>query len=298
MPLPDGWSSPADGSSSGSSSNSSTSGSGSGAVSGTGVPAKSGQQFTTDSGTHFYVTKHQTLSLPSTEFFKGGTAFGSYIYILTNQYLSGSTTIWKIYRVTPSTLSSAVQCTWYETSTLTGGLATDGTYFYILGRSYTSNVVRINVSGCGKPGDIYLPTTPYYSVVPTFAIDSGNLYFPGTTSSGYPYTYSLIKNSTNNGSYTENVPETLTTSHSTNWFSTKALAVNNGNRWAVFSESYTGYTLWKFDSYGTYTVGAMPSKVLDTYIYPSQAGFLSDGTLVLINYSYQVDLIYFDLSEF
>lgn len=131
MPLPDGWSSPADGSSSGSSSNSSTSGSGSGAVSGTGVPAKSGQQFTTDSGTHFYVTKHQTLSLPSTEFFKGGTAFGSYIYILTNQYLSGSTTIWKIYRVTPSTLSSAVQCTWYETSTLTGGLATDGTYFYI-----------------------------------------------------------------------------------------------------------------------------------------------------------------------
>jgi len=283
-----------------SSNNDSPSGSGTGSSQGSSPVLRSGETYSTSSGGKIVAFKSQSISLNSNEYLSGATTANGFVYYATYTSLSYPNEYWKIYKVTPSSGTVSLHCTWIEGGNLWRGMASDGSFLYIYEGSYRQSLRKIQISNCSYQTSVIAPLNMLYQTQPTFAVDGGWLYYPTrtNTSYSYPYTYGLIQVTTSNQNLSTAVNEIGVGSSSTNWGSTYAVAVQNGSKWGVFSSDYSHYSIWRFNSQNPATVSTISYKILNIYLSPFGASFLDSNTLVLFSSDYDPKIIYFDVSGF
>jgi len=183
-------------------------------------------------------------------------------------------------------------------SDLEGGLAWDGTYFYIA-TNYSKGRFAKFGANCSQYSDFNTGIQSGYQTNPTFDYEGGH-FFWARASGYYPATSSaLLKVAASSGTLVSSMGVQAIGTKTTNWDSySKGIAARNGIRWAVFSSFYSETTVWKLSDSSAIGVGSIPSKDLD-YAIADNITAANASTLIFADQNYDgLELIFFDVSGF
>jgi hypothetical protein len=234
-------------------------------------------RYPTTTGGYYKMELLGDVPISSSETFAGLAADSNYYYILIRKDLGFSIVRWYFYRTAKLTDSWTQRCSilddgkffsygkgWY------GGMAWDGTNFYIMDGPAGSTVIpkfrKFSGTDCSEGESINTATKTAYGTL-VYAYDNGYLFWdrdgdvehlPGqeTPDSGYV----LFRTNVTTGGSTSFITNQTMGTKSTYWgrgifpFSSGdtpvALTVHSGTAWSIFSIGYAKNDLWKFNSSG------------------------------------------------